>query len=477
MNASRLVGAVLLAVSFTSALRAADPLDKLPADINAAAWVDVAAIYKSPLATEQQWTKKALQALVANQPVVPPGVESLAIGAKMSFDDRLSSQGEYAVATVGKDLTLQKFASLTGGSLDTLSGRNVLSTSRGVQVVGESDNTWLVVSTGGRQAAARWIRDLHRSGGLNSTLRLAVDQKQPGEQIVIAFELTDLFSVKDIEDRLADVELTGTNPAAAAEILSSVQTVTFYIGVGKDVSGRVVTKFAKPAAPLASSLPALLNQLELRTGASLPDLETWKFEVKGDSIVGSGALSPQGARRLLSVLNPPAILEAAAAAGDSAADSRTQTIEASRRYLHSIRATLDDVQDTLKKRRDNRALWLDKAARKIDDLPLLNVDESLLEFSAKVTGSLRYQAQAERSTRIRAGTEKAQTGANNLYPYVAYGPYGGAWFGVGNPVSKEAISAEQNEQSMSVRLDEMKAIENGYTQIRQDLTKKYMAEF
>ncbi|MBX3443067.1 MAG: hypothetical protein KF774_11735 [Planctomyces sp.] len=469
------------AVLLPTTLCAADPLDHLPADINAIAWMDIAAIYHSPLAKQEGWAKKAVQSLVSNQAVVPPGVESLAVGARMAYDEQFASQSEYAVARLGNDLTLEKFAAVAGGEIDSLNGRKVLVTPRGTQVIGETDDTWLIVGTGGRQAAARWLKDYRNSTGLNVTLRRTVEQKASEEQIVLAFELADLLSPRDIAARLEGVELSGTTVEAAADTLSSVQSAAFYIRVDSAIQGRLVIQLGKPAGPLAPAVLAIRDRVLKRIGASLPELADWSFQVQGDQIVGSGALTAQGARRLVSVLNPPALLAAAAAAGESgsgsAENSRELTIKASQRYLRGVRSTVDDVQETLKERRDNHALWLDKAARQIDDLPLLNVDEELLAYAERVSGSLRYQAQAERSGNIRAGTRKAETGANNVYGYVAYGPYGRPFVGTGNPVSGEAISRQENQASMDVRLTEMKEVEDGYASIRRTLTQKYQAEF
>jgi len=457
---------------------AGDPLDSLPEDINAVASVDVAAIYKSSLATEQQWAKKALQSLLSNEAVVPPGVESLAVGSKMTFDDTLSSQGEYAVATVGKDLTLQKLATISGGEIDTLEGRPLLATTRGVQVVATTDSTWLIAATGGRQVAARWLRAQQTPGALGAALRNAVKQKKADEQIVIAFDLSDLFSSRELTERLSDLETNGKSVQAIAEALSTVQSVAFYISVAKDVQGRMVIQLGQSASPVGSAMPALRARLLQRVGATLPDLDGWNFHTSGNTVVGAGSLSPQGARRLLSVLNPPGILEAAAgASGDSAGDSKSRTIEASRRYLHAVRKTLDDVKSTLRDSKMNDAVWLEKAGRKIDDLPLLNVDSDLIDFAGKVSGSLRYQGQAERVSNVRGGTRKNETGAGNVYVGYSYGPYGNAWAGVGQSASTATIDAQQNEASKGVRFSEMKAIEDGYTKMRQDLTKKYEAEF
>lgn len=478
MNTRVSLQAVLFLMIAGSTAAAADPLDSLPADVNAVASIDVAGIYKSPLATQEQWTKKALQATLANEPVVPPGVDTLTVGSKMTYDDLLSSQGEYAIATVGNTLTLEKLASVAGGEMDTLNGRPALTTPRGTQIVAATDSTWMVVGTGGRQAASRWMKSQKSSGGPSPALREAVQKKKAGEQVVIAFDLEDLFSPAELTDRLSDLDSKGADVKSIAATLSTVQSVAIYIGVGKDVQGRLVIQLNESATPLASAIPALQERLLDRVGGSIPDFGSWKFQAAGNQLVGSGSLTPQSARRLISVLNPPGILNAAGQAGDDSTDSQTKMAQASKRYLSSVRASIDDIQDTLKDRHAQHALWLDKAARKIDELPLLNVDPDLLDYGTKVSGSFRYQAQSDRQANVRGGTVKMETGAYNLYGTYSYGPYGGAWWtGLGHTTTPESIDANVNESKKNVRFTEMKNIEDGYTEIRQALTKKYQIEF
>jgi hypothetical protein len=142
-----------------------------------------------------------------------------------------------------------------------------------------------------------------------------------------------------------------------------------------------------------------------------------------------------------------------------------------------VRTVLDDLNGTLRKTKDNHALWFEKSARKIDDLPMLNVDPELLDFGGKVSNSLRYQAQTQRSVRVQAGTVKAQTGANNVYGGTYVGPYGG-WSTVRYTNADSAvIDQTARGQAQQVRFGEMKQIEDGYSQIRRRLTEKLMAEF
>jgi hypothetical protein len=128
----------------------------------------------------------------------------------------------------------------------------------------------------------------------------------------------------------------------------------------------------------------------------------------------------------------------------------------------------------VKRTRDNHALWYERAARTIDDLPLKNVDTELQTFGARVSSSLRYQSQALRMSNVRRGTRQAQTQSNTYFSGI--GPYGEVYRGVpgGNAA---AIAAEENQAATAVKFVEWQQIEDGLVAIRRTLTNKYMEEF
>ncbi|HTN02554.1 MAG TPA: hypothetical protein VL132_11770, partial [Planctomycetaceae bacterium] len=124
---------------------------------------------------------------------------------------------------------------------------------------------------------------------------------------------------------------------------------------------------------------------------------------------------------------------------------------------------------------DNHCLWYERSARTIDGLPMLKVDPDLLTFGARVSNSLRYQAQAERFSNVRAGTRRAENETGKFYGGVS--SYDGYYYTPTAGGNEAAINAQENENAAGVKFSEWKQIEDGLVEIRRGLTQKYSVEF
>ena len=90
-------------------------------------------------------------------------------------------------------------------------------------------------------------------------------------------------------------------------------------------------------------------------------------------------------------------------------------VSASRHYYNAVEVLIQDLKKTLRKERDNDAVWNERYARKIDRLPVLNVDEELLAFGADTAERFRNIALSKRSAGVRAGVRKSNTYGNYYY--------------------------------------------------------------
>ena len=54
------------------------------------------------------------------------------------------------------------------------------------------------------------------------------------------------------------------------------------------------------------------------------------------------------------------------------------------------------------------AMWIDQYARKIDRLPLVNVDKDMQDYSAEIAGLLRKMSAGYKGYGIRSGAREAQ---------------------------------------------------------------------
>ena len=145
-------------------------------------------------------------------------------------------------------------------------------------------------------------------------------------------------------------------------------------------------------------------------------------------------------------------------------------MKTSHRYCKSVQTLLHDLRLELKSVNNNYTIYYEQYARKIDELPTLNVDPELLDFAGKVSSSLRYQSQNFRMNNIGRGTATASTYSNG---YVgAYGTY--PVTGAGPAIT---IGLQANQASKGVAFSEWKQIEDGLVVVRRRMTEKYQIQF
>jgi hypothetical protein len=158
---------------------------------------------------------------------------------------------------------------------------------------------------------------------------------------------------------------------------------------------------------------------------------------------------------------------------------------ASQQYFKSVNDLVEDLR-TKPDRSEVKTFgqvgkWFGVYARKIDQLPMLNVDPELLDFGAFVSTSLRDAEASMRGSGGRSRVAQQNTPAHYDY-YGRTGRYGG--YGV---YAVEDIKAEQAER-VRVRTQErvstssdvrqiMQELANATRDIRQRMTQKYQAEF
>jgi hypothetical protein len=348
-------------------------------------------------------------------------------------------------------------------------------------VADAGDGNWLTTGSSSRQMITRWLKAGPTSPGAPTSkyLKSALASKDNKAQAILAIDLQDNFAAPQILEQLKTTDWFkgGTGADAVAKVLESVQGVTIGLSVGEDRTGKVTIDFANDAAPLKPILEKLIDAVLDEIGASDGDMKSWKWSVQGKTVTGGGSLSAGAGRRILSVLDPPSITQAMATDGTApAADFNEAAKKASLKYFKSSRTLIEEMKKAL----DNSALssttYLDRYAKKIDDLPTLNVDKKLLEYTMNVSRSFRYQAQSERMAKIGAGTSVISTYGNSS-SYGGIGPYGSYSYGPAGTGAAFAINAQANMAYKDVRLSEWSKIDNGMVTIKREMTDKYQVEF
>jgi hypothetical protein len=255
----------------------------------------------------------------------------------------------------------------------------------------------------------------------------------------------------------------------------------------------------------------LVEVLE-RQGSMIEDVRDWKPSIQGNTFLLSGTLSTEGLRRVMSVLQLPTSLATAAdkiALSDDGGDESAKRL-ASQQYFSSVTSLLDDLR--AKPKRDGvqtfgqAAAWYGKYARKIDNLPILNVDPKLVEYGAATAQMLRNAEMAMKGVGMRSVART--TGENSGYGYYdgyGYGGYrSGYGYGYGDNVytpnayagtsvasnfnaARASIQAEQQADTQ-IRTQERisgaasvqqiwQIIDQATSAVRREMTQQYDAEF
>jgi hypothetical protein len=120
-------------------------------------------------------------------------------------------------------------------------------------------------------------------------------------------------------------------------------------------------------------------------------------------------------------------------------------------------------------------------ARRIDDLPTLNVDPELVDFSVRVAKGLRGHIVAMQQTNIKVGAAATISGAGG--PQVGYygGYNGGGYYGGGyyyndsnSTGTYQTLAQSQGNYSYRELIAQIDAMEG---EIRRKMTDKYKVQF
>jgi hypothetical protein len=244
--------------------------------------------------------------------------------------------------------------------------------------------------------------------------------------------------------------------------------------------------FSGDASVLAPVAKPLLQEILADLGASISDIDGWNVQAGPQRITMNGPLSDAGRKRIFSLIDSPlASLIAADQTAPTAADrQQAQTVAASQQYFKALSSILKDAREESKdaKTFGQNAMWFDKWARRIDKLPLLNVDKDLLGFGQYVSTQLRNMAASMRGIGIRSGAREAQVYQTVTTDYSAYSGYGGGgysyyteWRNVDS--ERRAIRAEERATGATSARGIAQELENALAKVRQDLTQKYQVEF
>lgn len=403
-----------------------------------------------------------------------------------------------AVMELSSPMGMSSIARSEGGYVDTLRDTEVAWTPSDAYFVSLTDRMLGVMFPADRQVVSRWIAFAKQNVRpmMSSYLREATNKTSDNVQILLAMDLTDVIQPHEVNERVQQSELfkkIKMDNKTAVPLISSLRGASLRIMVGDKAEAQLRIDFAEDISALDRIAGDLVIGVLDEIGVTIPGLEDWQTKVVGTSIRMQGELSQDGQRRIFSLVElpsakfsllkdvppPPSAEEPQGTSGSQESLIR----ESSQTYFASIQVLLKDLKRELRGNKASSAI-MERYAGRIDRMPILNVDDDLLDYGSFVAETLRAVALSKRQGGISAGTQTAGMGGSGYSGY----QYDYNWFlhthkedlyagARAGAAERTAIKAQAMAESKNARVEGSKAIADATAQIRRQMTKKYGAEF
>jgi len=454
---------------------------KIPGTANAIVLLDGPKLLSSPLATKEGWKEKYEQAFASGLVSIAPDTQQLILASQIDYEF-MRPVWEAAVGDLGRERSLADVARRTKGTIDPLGDTQAVALRDDAFLVAFGPKRLGVMSPANRQSVARWLREAssRTQSVLSPYLQGALTASQTSG-IVMAFDLQDAVPPDVIRAKLAtSPALAGKNINldAAAKALASIRGLSLEVAVTDGTFGRLMIHFNDDASILAPVAKPLLLEILASLGATIDDIEQWQVESEPQRITLRGPLSTAGRKRVFSLIDQPTSALIAIDKSGTGAELQDQAQKgmASLAYYRSINSILDEVREKSKNAKTfgENALWFDKWARKIDRLPLLNVDAELLAFGRSVGVSLRNMATSLRGIGINTAARSAQIYDSGSYGYNGYSYYA-EWRDVDD--ERRAVKADEKAKGAISARSTAGDLATENARIRQVMSQKYQLEF
>ncbi|MBI1902551.1 MAG: hypothetical protein HYS13_15730 [Planctomycetia bacterium] len=475
-----------LAVSAAAAERWEPLVGKLPEPTNAVAVIDVQALLESPRAKKEGWREMQETGYLAGAVAMPPSVQVAIIGAHLQVEDPGNAETvSLALFKPGTKISLERLVSRENGQLDQVADRTIALTPRGGYVTEVSPGVFASQWPPDRQCLARWLREWQEDGGGRlSPYLLEALYRTDSSQIIVAFDMEDLFGREAVELWLKHSPVLKGNSAAADNLdglIAGMRGIRLSAQVGERTQAEVRADFRTPVGVPAATLRGVFAEWLEQAGAQIDEFRKADVRVDGRSVFLTTELSDDSLRRLLTLVQAPV-----AGAEPSTAPPETRAMAgASQSYFRAVRQLIDDLTRMNKRAKDyeKTALWHETYARKIEQLSINNVDPELIDYAGHVSSHLRALAASLRGVPLELKTLEGQKRVR-FYPIpwytVRYGAWGVVPYTMRRVDNLDEIRAKQAAAIAAGAADREKIwreIADLTQEIRQTMAQKYKLDF
>jgi hypothetical protein len=464
-------------------------LTHVPESANVLVLIDVPALQNSNLGAMHNVKKKREMAYLDQPILVPPSARNVVVAGDMDTS-RLDLLWGISIISLFDPVNMEKLVQREDGLLDSLAGKKTILSPLNAYFIELERRMIASVYPARRQFACRWIQSRENATVLSPYLQKAVEYaKEKGNDIVMALDLKEVPSPFTIARRLESSKvLAGTDFDAKklTKLLASIEGITLVVGVDKKASGKIVVHFGENTWSMKEYAKDLLLEILSETGATVDDFNDWQVNVVAKVVTLEGDLTIESLRRILSLIEIPTPTSHPEPDPDDSTtadpgENAPQTVaEKSQEYFETVKRYVEDLRMQAGGQSGQRiAVWMEKYAVKIENLPILNIDEDLQNYGADVAYLLRGSGDElrgmSRSSQARQAQYHKGTSATR------YGRYGGVYGSRSNrdyrSGERKRVALEEKEKGFSSAIDVFRKIDAETSQIRRLLTQRYQVEF
>jgi hypothetical protein len=408
----------------------------------------------------------------------------------------LTSTWQAAVIELPAAPRLEPMIQAQGGYLDTVGGKQAAWSPRDAFYVVLDARTLGVMQPAQRPLVATWAAGYGTAAGAPTRLPpyLAKALSSPAAasaDAVFALDLRDVASPAAVAYALGMGDLpslegleTGVDQLLPA--LASLAGTTVTVRAGATLDAEWSIDFDKDVTVLGANANALVIDVLKSTGLYEPDAEKWAFKADGKRVVGRRALDEESFGRLVALMAPPSpAVEAGTDAGDAqpAAErvkSAGPTAQASQAYYRAVAKAIDSLGPTPSATQS--ANTLSTQARRIEQLPALDVDPALLEWGSSVADAF-----SRAGHEVAVGAQRAQAAAAGVASPTASANYSNNGSPTSTPESRAAFRNAQQQRRQVSQNERAAASDRALTilnplptargKIRGEMSQKYRVEF
>lgn len=462
-------------------------LKKVPRSANVLVLMDTEALLKTPVAGQEGWGQKFEAQYVDRAIFVPPETRKLVLASHVDLINDFQADWSLALMAMSESLPMKAIARAEGGYVDTINGLTAAWAPSNAYFLETGPSELGAMAPANRQQVSRWANFAAGSAivQVSPYLKQVADSVSDRSQIVMGIDLTDAVQPHRLDERLKapdTPEIPGANHEQLMTLIPSLRGLTLRIGADTSVQGMVSVDFSEPVTLSPTAAKTLVLTALSQLGASIDAIENWDCEVTSTAIHLKGELDEESLRRVMSVIEMPSSKFSSLSETDVADTSEDEMAKKSLAYFKSITHLLEGLRPKTvgNSGGGGDGVWMDRYARKIDNLPILHVDAELLEYGSKLSETLRYMSVARKQSGVAGGVAASNTYANYSYGYNGDGyGYAGTAYG-GLTATSNAVTAQKRgyqAQATNVRIEGWKLIDDATADIRRRMTQKYDLEF